>query len=365
MESSRVPPFGTDIQEGEAEVSRVVQSQDRLERIRDALTRRDEAAKRNQRRRLTFAAATSFLAPFAVFFLACQIKLAPSGPWAKVWIAFELFALTAALGIAFLHLGESHYRWIGERLRAEILRRESFLLLAQVGPYLKIPEAALSSRVEERLIMLENELDDPAAMLAMNDGQQSWSDALEDSFHAGSQKQALDLSLLQHYLEKRVADQRQWFSQKSLQHERHTWYFESLAKLILTLGLIVAAIHFGLLWNEASKTAEAVTPPEPLGPRILIVAAIVLPAAGAAFVGLLSIFGCRRLSVSYAYHADALERLENQLRALESDAVTEDKPYTNLDLRFKRLMLETESVLSNELRLWWFFMHPELPGASG
>jgi SMODS and SLOG-associating 2TM effector domain 1 len=165
-----------------------------------------------------------------------------------------------------------------------------------------------------------------------------------------------DLPLLQAYLQKRIVNQREYFSRKCSQHRRHAWYFEGGAKLSLALALIIAAVHLGTLWAGDA---------EPEGARILIVAAIFFPIVGAALVGLLSIFGCRRLSVSYAHHAEEMERLEKELRALESNMITSEKPIDVLDLNFRRLLLETERVLSNELRLWWMFMNPELPRASG
>jgi hypothetical protein len=89
------------------------------------------------------------------------------------------------------------------------------------------------------------------------------------------------------------------------------------------------------------------------------------PLAGGALAGLLSIFGCKRLSVSYAHHAEALGQLEKELRTLESNMITGEQPNHLVDLNFRRHLLATEDLLSNELRLRWMFMNPELPRASG
>jgi len=324
--------------------------------IETALARRDESARKNQRSRYTFAAGAALLGPIAALFLACQIEFAASGRLAVVLILLELVLLTIALAIAFLEFGESHQRWIGERLRAEILRRERFLFGARVGPYLKIKTSALSSSVGQRLVMLDSDLDNPTSLLEMNDASGSWRGALEDSYHQGALSTVTDLPHLQTYLQTRVVNQREWFSRKCSQHRRHAWYFEGGAKLSLALALIIAAVHLGTLWAGDA---------EPGGTRILIVAAIFFPIAGAALVGLLSIFGCRRLGVSYAHHAEEMERLEKELRMLESNMINGEKPIDVLDLNFRRLLLETEGVLSSELRLWWMFMNPELPRASG
>jgi hypothetical protein len=299
----------------------------------------------------------ALLGPIAALFLACQIEFADHGAQAVVLILLELVLLTIALAIGFLEFGESHQRWIGERLRAEILRREKFLLGARVGPYLKTETSALSSSVGQRLVMLDSDLDDPTSLLQMNDAFGSWRDALEDNYRQGGALPVVtDLPLLQTYLQKRIVDQREWFSRKYSQHRRHAWYFEGGAKLSLALALIIAAVHLGTLW---------VGDVQPEGTRVLIVAAIFFPLAGGALVGLLSIFGCKRLSVSYAHHAEALEQLEKEVRTLESNMITGEKPNDVLDLNFRRLMLVTEDLLSNELRLRWMFMNPELPRASG
>ena len=355
----KIPPEGTaamDAIDDSSGATRELPPKDPVARIDDAFKRRDEIAKNSQRRRLTFASGTALLGPFAALVLACHIEIWRDGRGAIVLILAELLALTAALAIAFLDFGESHHRWINERLRAEILRREHFLLSARVGPYLKIPKPGLNGRVEQRLVLLDNDLENPLPLLATNDGSKTWRDSLDDTYGEGSLEGVGDLlPLLRHYL-KRVADQRKWFSDKCRQHGNHAWYLEAVAKLILAIALILAAIHLGLLWAG---------PREPKGIGVVLVIAIFLPVAGAALVGLLSIFGCRRLSVSYAHHAEVLERLEGGLRALESDVQTGGKPVDLLDLRCRRLILETEGVLSNELRLWWLFMNPELPGMLG
>jgi hypothetical protein len=127
----------------------------------------------------------ALLGPIAALFLACQIEFADHGALAVVLILLELVLLTIALAVAFLEFGESHQRWIGERLRPEILRREKFKLDARVGPYLQVETAVLSSLVGQRLVMLDSDLDDPTSLLQINDVFGSWRDALEDNYRQG------------------------------------------------------------------------------------------------------------------------------------------------------------------------------------
>ena len=143
---------------------------------------------------------------------------------------------------------------------------------------------------------------------------------------------------------------------KSIEHGQHTWWLEGGSKITLTLAIIVAAIHLGYHGTNRSENCVA---------KFLTVIAILLPALGAALIGLLSIFGCRRLSRSYLYHAHALERLENAVRELQTDALKADPQQKGeISFQFRRILLETEELLSNELRLWWLYMQPEAPRAS-
>jgi hypothetical protein len=58
----------------------------------------------------------------------------------------ELLTLAIALAAGFLRIGEAHLGWVNERLRAELLRRERFLVCARVGPYLSADETSAAAR---------------------------------------------------------------------------------------------------------------------------------------------------------------------------------------------------------------------------
>ncbi|MBV8771452.1 MAG: DUF4231 domain-containing protein [Deltaproteobacteria bacterium] len=347
--------------------------QQSLARLEQAHGERDEAARESQRRRLTFARATALLGPVAVLFLAVQIKLAPEGGvvvehgrqitaaasntrTAEGLILAELAVLLVALVIPLLRIGQSHERWINNRMRAELLRREIFLLQARVGPYLNIRENALANRVEERLVTLDADLGDPVELLPMSFGSESWRDALEDAHRTATPASMNELTaFFNGYLYDRIIDQKVWFKDKSIRHQRHARLFEATTLIILIAALAVAAFHLGLISYRQPETTAT---------KCLIILAIVLPAVGAALVGLLSILGCRRLSHSYAHHALALEHVEARFKALATEMATGMLSAEIVELRFRRLLLETEEILSNELRLWWLFMHLESPRAS-
>jgi hypothetical protein len=328
-------------------------------RIEEALARRDQIALHDKGRRLTFAVTAAALGPIAVFLLELHVLFPKTPDYQKLstaLIAAELVALISALAISFWRLDQSHYRWLAERLRAELLRREKFLLFARVGPYLGTPQSSITLRVEQRLATIDDDINSPFALLTMAEDAVNWCDALEDSRVAAASAEIPDLAADLHtYLHERIVSQRDWYSQKSLQHGRHARWLEGGSKMTLTLAIVVAAIHLGAPGSVATEN---------LVERFLTVAAVLLPTLGAAFIGLLSIFGCRRLSRSYLYHAHALERLENALRTLQIDAPKSDSQKQVASFQFRRILLETEDLLSDELRLWWLFMHPEAPRSS-
>lgn len=324
--------------------------------IEEALRRRDLNALRNKRERLTFAVTAAALGPTAVLLLVLEMIFGFKGPLAITLIVLELLALLFALAIPVLGLDQSHYRWLSERLRAELLRREKFLLSARVGPYLSTPESTIALRVEQRLAILDDDINDAFSLLAMADRAVTWRNALEDARHTRSLTAIPDsLQKLETYLHERIVGQRSWYSKNSARHGNHAWWFEGGSKVTLTFALIVAAIHLGLELDSAGVA---------IGEKLSMLGAVLLPSLGAALIGLLSIFGCRRLSRSYLHHARALERLEDTTRNLQAEV--EENPLQNEDASFhyRRILLETEELLSDELRLWWLYMHPEAPRTS-
>jgi len=74
-------------------------------------------------------------------------------------IAAELALLLITLVVGFAPLGPSPDEWVHARLRAEILRRERYLICARVGPYLAPPDLCVAMR--KRLLALTNTIADP------------------------------------------------------------------------------------------------------------------------------------------------------------------------------------------------------------
>jgi hypothetical protein len=108
-----------------------------MRRIEEAFDRWDRLALFHQKRRKRFGFFVALLSPLAVVLLTVSIlAVPPASVPARILIAVEWIGLAGALALGFLESRWSPNTWMRERLRAEVLRREKYLLLARVGPYL-------------------------------------------------------------------------------------------------------------------------------------------------------------------------------------------------------------------------------------
>jgi len=330
-----------------------------IARLASAATEHNRAAEQNRRRTTTFAVFTAALGPLAVLLLTVQALAFPhGGPIGVALILGELALLTGALALAFLRIGHpSHAAWIDERLRAELLKREKFLLEARVGPYLRqdLPDMQL---FESRLAQLRAREAGPEEFLELEDARGTWWDQLEDVAQGKASGASAGVDALpkrvKAYLADRVLEQKSWFSQRAEKHAASARRWENGAKLVLVLAATVAGVHLGLLLAGPAHGAD----PLHIG---VVSLAIVLPSVGAALVGLLSIRGSHRLGRAYRYNARVLQRIEDDLRRLQGDLERKGDDEEWLTYRFKRLVLRTEELLSDDFRQWWIMTKPEPP----
>ncbi|MFQ5937126.1 MAG: hypothetical protein ACE5LB_12045, partial [Acidiferrobacterales bacterium] len=222
---------------------------DPFEALEKTFQRRDAKALEHHKRRLNLTTFAITLGPIAVLLLAIQVLAFPEGGFAaSTLIALELVVLALALALSFLQIGRSHQLWIRERLRAEVLRREGFLLRVRVGPYLHMPTNALGEKVRERLVTIDSDVNDPVVLLPLADGEENWHDALEDARHSSSLESAPNFADNLHiYLTQRTKSQRDWFSENSIVLGKRARFYENGARLILLFALVIAALHLGLI----------------------------------------------------------------------------------------------------------------------
>jgi len=323
-----------------------------MQRIHEAFEKWDAMALRDQRRQKRFGFFTALLGPVAVLLLTVQILAFPhAGPIALTLIALELASLMVVLSFGFFNLGSPN-EWMRCRLRAEVLRRERFFVLARVGPYLI--ENDPDNAIKRRLVIIDNEDTDPELLVPLHDEKGvMWQSLLEDARAAKTVVAPPEPNAFEIFYEQRLVDQKNWFSKKSGHFAGLDDLFEKVAKGVLVAALAVAAWHLAALYfgthaegNERSSS-QLVT-------EIL---AIVLPPVGAAATGLQSLLEGRRLSRSYKDRARMLTNLEGALVKLEPEFTKAGPSHEGREFQFKRLVLRTEEALASELLQWWLLRH--------
>jgi hypothetical protein len=327
--------------------------------IRTARDRLDKSAMRRQKQALLFGAFSISLVPVAVILLTVEIltcsryECRPSA--STVLIGFELVLLLAAVLIALLGLRPSSRGWAQDRVRAELLRREEFLLISRVGPYLtKSALPVLEAEVKDRVERIERARD-PSQLVPLGPpGPSSWRDQLETMLAALST--APEPDALSDYLDNRVKDQRNWYSGKSEVLLRTDRIYEVISGLILIFALVLAAAHFVMVLPDFPSKYER-------GRLLVEILAITLPPIGAAVAALQSFLQNRRLSYSYGFHSMGLDGLAHELSDLQRKSATGVTPATDPQCRleFKRLVLQAEGLFASEMSQWYFVMRPDKP----
>jgi hypothetical protein len=321
-------------------------------RIQEAFDKWDRIALENQRRQKRFGFFTAILSPVATLLLTVQILAFPHpGPLALTLIALELLSLMIVLLFGFFNIGAPDH-WMRCRLRAEVLRRERFLVMARVGPYLT--EDDPTNAIRRRLVIIDNEDTEPEGLLRLEDERgRTWQEALEDARAANTSVASPDPDAFDAYNEQRLLDQKTWFSRKSARFARADELFENVAKGVLVAALAVAAWHLAALYFGSHDEAGE----RSVSQLVTEILAIVLPPVGAAATGLQSILEGRRLSRSYRDRAKALTKLETALVKLQPEFAAGGPENARHEFQFKRLVLRTEEALAGELQQWWLLRH--------
>jgi hypothetical protein len=307
--------------------------------LEDAFREWDARAVRLAREKRTFAYVTAIAGPLAVLLLTVQILIRGISPRTQQFlIAGELVLLLLTLLVALCRMGNVD-DWVRARVRAEILRRERFLILARVGPYLRKGDPRRAA--EHRLQILRNEAEPLQPLLWVEDpAGVPWRDALED---AGPDATAApDPTCPDRYARERVQGEGEWYLRRSRECGATDRRYERAARIVLALALIVAAVHFARL----------------LGPRVSFwdglfeVLAITLPPVGMAILSIQSFKQVRRTGYSYLDQSRALNHIAVAFAKLVPASMpSEDRAHW--EFRLKRLVLRTEELLANELRQWW------------
>lgn len=290
-------------------------------------------------------------------------------PWAVGSAVAQIVALTAAILLVRRHRSPAK-AWVAARTRAELLRRELYLRVAQVGPYLGAAdeETAFSVTTQRLALLGPDSAMDPALLIAARTlsfepdcrpvAGRRWIDQLLNPAPdqpLPAQPLPELLARAQCYQYSRIDRQISWFQRHTTQNEKSE---ERTGKIIG--WSLVAAIVAGVL-----HAFRLVAQPGWLDPYSAtgIVLTLVLPPLAAMLIALRELYAFRARAASFRsiraeLEADKpeLDRLVERMGAYGSDQ--ESVPVAELrelSRDFQRLVLHLEAGLTIELQAWIMF----------
>ncbi|MFG3719441.1 hypothetical protein ACGF8D_16725 [Streptomyces massasporeus] len=246
--------------------------------------------------------------------------------------------------------------WVTSRIRAELFRREMFLLLAGVGPYLGWTEQEAGHIRDARLSLLAAA--GPAELSAFArladrgpDGAEThWQDRVWQGGETDVRPTDAEITELAErmrtYLDHRVMRQTLFFELAAATCERTEERFGRTAKGTVLAAVAVAAAYAVLLHSRPGggglSTASAV---------IALLAAGLPPLCNMT-LAVQNLFASQRLAASYRETLQELLGHEHTLRRLLARAVGADPVGPELARAFRSLAIRVESSLTEELRRW-------------
>ncbi|MEU5400633.1 hypothetical protein ABZ348_15240 [Streptomyces sp. NPDC005963] len=287
------------------------------------------------------------LPALAVLFLTVQTLFINNGePLALGFILAECLLLVAMIWTIWTGQ-EPNKPWVVNRMRAEIFRREMFLLLTGVGPYLDLSDADAQRVRDARLNVLENA--DRAQLDALNrfvdrtplGDEQHWQDEVwrRNSPQAGPAADAVDR--MRTYLDHRIRRQGLFMDLAIAKCERTEKSLGRVAKAMVLAGIAVAIIYATLLLTAPDDRSPSTTA------AIVALLAAGLPPLCNAVLAIQNLFAAQRLAVSYRETREELLGHETTLRTLLSGPAPSDNT-----VLFKALAVRVELTLAEEQRRW-------------
>jgi len=345
---------------GKADGSRNQAGDYSIESIEASEAKWDARANSQQQKAGRFALAATCLGPAAVLLLALQVVIFHrESPYAWLLISSELALLAIVLAIGYTGIGPNPKEWAKARIRAEILRREKFLLKNRIGPYLGLENPG--SEIHRRLNMIDMEEIDPVKLLPLSDAQGHWRDHLEDSRHAPLAESDL-IDKIRDYATNRIEDQLKFYRSRTHRNHRRNEVLESSAKAALLLALIFSVVHLLFVVMPYPTDDSRFAGWE----KVITIVSLSLPPFIATIAGWQSFYQPLRLKLSYQSQAEALTLLANELSRLEDKVSSGKEPRDAASgaryfREFKRIVLRAEEVMANEQIQWWMLINSWTP----
>ncbi|MEV0220071.1 hypothetical protein [Streptomyces sp. NPDC050704] len=238
--------------------------------------------------------------------------------------------------------------WVTSRVRAELFRREMFLLLAAVGPYLGRTDQEAGQVRDARLSLLAAA--GPAELSAFarlcdrgSDGaEKHWQDAVwlrgaEGVPVAGTET----TERMRTYLDYRIRRQSLFFELAAATCEGTEAKLGRTAKAAVLAAVAVAVAYAVLLHSGRGGAGPSTTS------AVVALLAAGLPPLCNMALAVQNLFASQRLAASYRETRQELLGHENTLRRLLAEPVGAE-----LAVSFRSLVVRVESTLTEELRRW-------------
>ncbi|MER7403466.1 hypothetical protein ABT373_13495 [Streptomyces sp. NPDC000070] len=238
--------------------------------------------------------------------------------------------------------------WVTSRIRAELFRREMFLLLAAVGPYLGRTDQEAEQVRDARLSLLAAA--GPAELSTFTrlsdrgpDGtERHWQDAVwlsgDNGVHHADDGTT---ERMRTYLDYRIKRQSLFFELAAGTCERTEDRLGRAAKAVVLAAVAVAVAYAALLHSGRTGNGPSTTA------AVIALLAAGLPPLCNMVLAVQNLFASQRLAASYRETRQELLRHEHTLRRLLAEPAGAE-----LTLAFRSLVVRVESTLTEELRRW-------------
>ncbi|MFE7649906.1 hypothetical protein [Streptomyces phaeoluteigriseus] len=284
----------------------------------------------------------------AVLFLTAHtVLMAPGGVLGIGFVLAECLLLGSLVWTVWTEQQPS-LPWVTSRVRAELFRREMFLLLAGVGPYLGRTDQEAGLIRDARISLLADA--DPAALeqfaqLTDRDpdgGERDWRDEVWRRADDPAITLGGDLAdRMRTYLDYRIRRQRLFMELAAEKCERSEGVLGRTVKGVV-LAAVAVAVSYAVLLATVPDGHEPST-----STALIAVLAAGLPPLCNSVLAVQNLLAGQRLAVSYREarlellgHENTLRRLLGQPEAPELLAV------------FQSLVVRTEATLTEEVRRW-------------
>jgi hypothetical protein len=307
------------------------------------------------------------LPPLALLLLSLQLLAVPGGGnWAIGLILSEVLCLGILIYSA-LTIREPTGTWIENRIRTELLRREQYLFLTGVGPYLGSDDSECFRIALQRRGQIEAaDARTLAALVPMQEHSGStWLEVLHQKGTGKLQGRSDCVERMESYLYHRVEKQLLWFANELRDCEENERLWSRLLTGALLAAIAVAMVHVLHLHGEHSSTDPTNGP----GHWAIVIGAlaIVLPPLSTACLGILAIYNFTGRIRTYGHekgllhaHRGRLEALVSKANGLGSEAAG-SRELGKIDFEFRAAVLRTEDSLSTELEQWMLLMERREP----